>query len=117
MISSPGQSQEEAICFLKELRAGQRGVVKRTGSRSLGLKNLEFFLRAVGSRVVWSALCSPTGCKVTTDLMSITSISSVLQTFLLMSSQVAWAPRSVAGAVSLIFFPWDLLWEIGGWLC
>lgn len=50
----------------------------------------------MGSRVVWSALCSPNWMQGDYGPHGITSISSVLQTFLVMSSQVAWAPRSLS---------------------
>ena len=42
----------------------------------------------------------------------ISSISSVLQTFLGDVLPGGMGPqKSVTGAVSLVFFPWDLLWE------
>ena len=119
MISSPGQSREEAICFPKRAEGlGSEVWWRGLEPRSLGLKNLEFFLRAVGSRVVWSALCSPSWMQGDYGPHGITSISSVLQTFLVMSSQVAWAPRSLSQEQFLWFSsPGIYCGRIGGWLC
>lgn len=103
VISSPGQPQEGL---------GSKVWWGGLEPRSLGLKNLEFFLKAVGSRVLWSALCSPDGMQGDCGPHGITSISRVLQIFLGDVLPGGMGPRkSVTGPVSLVFLPRDPLWE------